>query len=175
VSTEPGDEVRLRPIHIADEAAALAAHAEMAPEGFEFLLGWDRSMPWADYVAVVERRRHGFDLPERFVPSTFLVVEVGGELAGRVSIRHELNDFLRREGGHIGYGVLPAFRRRGVATAALRQSLVIARSYGADDVLVTCDDANVGSASVIEACGGVLDSVIDVADGSGRLRRYWIT
>mgnify|MGYP000037903483 CR=1 FL=1 len=174
MSTERAVQVRLRPLRLADESDALAAHAEMEPEDFEFLLGWDRAMTWADYVTVLERRRWGQDLPERFVPSTFLGIVVDGALAGRVSIRHELNDFLAREGGHIGYGVRPAFRRRGVATEALRQGLVVARSVGVDDVLVTCDDANVGSAAVIESCGGVLDSVIDVADGSGRLRRYWI-
>lgn len=26
---------------------------------------------------------------------------------GTISLRHELNDYLRREGGHIGYGVRP--------------------------------------------------------------------
>ena len=174
VAPSARDDIRLRPFDVGDEDEALAAHDEMVVEGFEFLLGRDGDRPWADYVAVLERRRHGLDLPERFVPSTFLAVDAGGRLAGRVSIRHELNDFLAREGGHIGYGVRPAFRRQGVATEALRLSLVVARSVGVEDVLVTCDDANVGSARVIEACGGSLESVIDVDDGSGRLRRYWI-
>jgi predicted acetyltransferase len=54
------------------------------------------------------------DLAEDRVPGTFLVAAVGGTIVGRISIRHELNDFLAHEGGHIGYGVLPRYRRRGV-------------------------------------------------------------
>jgi predicted acetyltransferase len=173
VAPSARDEIRLRPFGIDDEVEALAAQDELAGEGFEFLLGRG-DQAWADYVVVLERRQRGLDLPERFVPSTFLAIDVGGRLAGRVSIRHELNDFLAREGGHIGYAVRPAFRRQGVATEALRLSLVVARSAGVEDVLVTCDDSNGASAAVIEACGGSLESVIEVDGGSGRLRRYWI-
>jgi predicted acetyltransferase len=75
--------------------------------------------------------------------------------------------------GHIGYGVLAEHRRRGYATEMLRQSLVVARAVGVDRVLVTCDHDNVGSATVIERCGGVLHSVIDCEDGVPK-RRYWI-
>jgi predicted acetyltransferase len=77
-------------------------------------------------------------------------------------------------GGHIGYGVLAQYRRRGYATEILRQSLVVARSVGVGRVLVTCDDDNVGSAAVIEAIGGRLENVVDAAPGKAPKRRYWI-
>ena len=107
------------------------------------------------------------------MPTTFLVAEVDGQLVGRSSIRHELNDFLRREGGHIGYGVLVEHRRRGYPTEMLRQSLIVAQGGRRRPFLVTCDHDNVGSATVIERCGGVLHSVIDCEDGIPK-RRYWI-
>jgi len=91
-----------------------------------------------------------------------------------VSIRHELNEHLRDEGGHIGYAVLAPFRRRGYATEMLRQSLIIARSLGIDRVLITCDDDNAGSMKVIESCGGRLDSLRPARPPHPALRRYWI-
>lgn len=113
-------------------------------------------------------------LPEDRAPATFLVAEAEGQVVGRVSIRHELNAYLADVGGHIGYGVRPGFRRRGYATSILRQSLAVAASLGLARVLVTCDDDNVGSARVIESCGGVLENVVPGRDGSLPRRRYWV-
>lgn len=107
------------------------------------------------------------------MPTTFLVADVAGRIVGRVSIRHELNERLLVEGGHIGYAVLQEYRRRGYASEILRQSLVVARTLGVERVLITCDDDNVGSSAVIERCGGVLDSMSTADDGHA-VRRYWI-
>jgi predicted acetyltransferase len=38
---------------------------------------------------------------------------------------------------------------------------------------VTCDEDNIGSAAIIERCGGVFDS-IHVTDEGKPIRRYWI-
>ena len=152
----------------------LAAQEAMAAEGFVFALAFGEDATFADYVARLERLQRGEPPLGRFVASTFLLAEVDGEVVGRTSIRHELNDFLRHEGGHIGYGVLPSYRRRGYATEILRQSLERIRALGVDPVLVTCDDDNVGSARVIEAAGGVLEDVVENEAGT-QTRRYWIS
>jgi predicted acetyltransferase len=166
--------LRLRPLRPEDEEAFRAGHAAMAAEGQTFGIGFSPDLAWDVYLKAREEQRAGRALRGRFVPNTFLVAEVDGELVGRTSIRHELNDFLAREGGHIGYGVLPAYRRRGYATEILRQSLIIARSIGIDRVLVTCENDNAGSIKVIEACGGILDNVVILDTFPAGVRRYWI-
>ena len=165
--------LRLRRLREDDEAAFAAAHAAFTDGTFRFGIGYEPGMPWAAYLAALEDNRHGRNLPPRFVPGTFLVADVAGQIVGRTSIRFALNDFLLREGGHIGYGVLPRHRRRGYATEILRQSLIIARAEGIDRVLVTCDEDNAGSRTVIESCGGKLESVVNTGDGLPK-RRYWI-
>ncbi|HEY2287962.1 MAG TPA: GNAT family N-acetyltransferase [Streptosporangiaceae bacterium] len=167
--------LRLRPPRAADEAAFRAGHAAMAADGFTFGLALEPGLGWEAYLRRLEDHRAGRNLPARFVPGTFLVAEAAGEIIGRVSIRHQLNDFLLREGGHIGYGVLPGHRRRGYATQILAQSLVVARSLGIDRVLVTCDDDNAGSAAVIEANGGRLENIVAAGPGEPPKRRYWIS
>lgn len=104
--------------------------------------------------------------------SYWWVTEEASYLGG-ISLRHALNDFLLRAGGHIGYGIRPSARGRGLATWALRSVLPHARALGLDEVLVTCDDSNLASARVIEKSGGVLEDVRDTE--LGRTRRYWIT
>jgi predicted acetyltransferase len=170
----PNPALRLRPPRPGDEAAFLAGHKAMAADGFTFGLGYEPGMPWTAYLESLADARAGVGLPAGWVPSTFLVADVAGQIVGRSSIRHALTDFLEREGGHIGYSVLHSHRRRGYATEILRQSLIIARAAGIDRVLVTCDDGNVGSIAVIEACGGRLENVVDSAADGTRIRRYWI-
>lgn len=166
--------LRLRPLRPEDEAAFRAGHAAMAAEGFTFGLGLAPGQPWQEYLRDLADQRAGRNVPAGLVPSTFLVADVAGQIVGRTSIRHEFNDFLACEGGHIGYGVLRRHRRRGYATEILRLSLVIARAAGLGPVLVTCNDTNIGSAAVIESCGGRLETVIDSpTDPPARIRRYW--
>lgn len=167
-------DLRLRPLHLRDEPAFVAAHRAMEADDFTFGLGYEPGMAWSQYVDRLHAWRIGADLPAGFVPSTFLAAVVDGEIVGRTSIRHELNEYLEREAGHIGYGVLAEHRRRGYATEILRQSLVIARAIGVERVLVTCDDDNVGSAKVVERCGGVFHSLGDSTEGGPPKRRYWI-
>ncbi|MCH8628328.1 GNAT family N-acetyltransferase [Arsenicicoccus piscis] len=81
--------------------------------------------------------------------------------------------WLEQFGGHIGYGVRPSERGRGLAAWALHRTLATALDLGLDRVLLTANDANPASWRTIERCGGVMQDVI--RDGKGYLRRYRIT
>lgn len=165
--------MNLRPLLSGDEQEAISAHRELAQDGFEFLLGYADGMNWSDYLKVLENEHLNRDLPEGRVQATFLVAESEGSIVGRTSIRHSLNEFLFNYAGHIGYGVRPKFRRQGIATEILKQSLEIIRDIGVSDILMTCDDDNLGSAKVIEFHGGVLENRVDF---HGVIkRRYWIS
>ncbi|WP_141579337.1 GNAT family N-acetyltransferase [Actinomadura sp. WMMA1423] len=106
--------------------------------------------------------------PEGMVPATTFWWTEGTEYLGRIQLRHDLTEWLRDVGGHIGYDVRRSARRRGHATRMLREILPHARRLGLDQVLVTCDEDNVGSRKVIENNGGVLEDA-----RKGKLR-YWV-
>lgn len=166
----------LRRLQADDEQAFLKAfHSWDHASGFIFFHGFTPGMNFADYTALLKGYETGQNLPEGWLPSTSLCGFVGNDLVGRINIRHGLNDHLRQFGGHIGYGVVPPFRKKGYATEMLRRSLPLARDLGIEKILVTCDDNNLGSIKTIEACGGVLENKIPAGDGKPMKRRYWIS
>jgi predicted acetyltransferase len=92
------------------------------------------------------------------------------QIRGGISLRHELTDDRLRSLGHIGYGVRPSARGRGLATWALGEMLGEARARGMKRVLLVCEAGNIASARAIERNGGVAEP----AEQDASTRRYWI-
>ncbi|OPJ62854.1 GNAT family N-acetyltransferase [Clostridium oryzae] len=108
-----------------------------------------------------------------FVPaSLYFMVDENGKIYGSIHIRHELNDYLLKIGGHIGYGIRPSERQKGYAAKMLSLALQTAKEFGINKALVTCDKSNLGSARTIIKNGGVLENEI-IEDGE-LVQRYWI-
>ncbi len=96
------------------------------------------------------------------------------EYIGRLSVRHELNDYLYRFGGHIGYEIRPSRRRRGYGYEILRLGLEKARLLNFSRVLVTCDENNIGSKKIIEQNGGIFENTTQIEGSPVKKLRYWI-
>lgn len=111
--------------------------------------------------------------PSLVPDSTFFCLDEDRDIfVGAVNIRHYLNDGLLLSGGHIGDGVRPSERRKGVATKMIALALEECGKLGIDRVLMVCDKDNIGSAKSIQNNGGILENEIE-EDGIIE-QRYWI-
>jgi predicted acetyltransferase len=154
----------------------LRALREFRDEGLPWWSGAELDAAEQDFAAFVASKLADSNRrTDTLVPATHLWALAEHQFVGRISIRHELNDALRVEGGHIGYDTVPSFRGRGVATEMLRQALPVARALGLTALLLTCDDTNAASIRVIERNGGSLRETKTLAPNRPPKRYYWIT
>jgi predicted acetyltransferase len=127
------------------------------------------------FVNKLRAQKQGKQVPKGWVPaSAFFLINDDGKIVGKSSLRHELNDFLRNIGGHIGYIIRQDERQNGYGTAILKLTLEKAKTLGLDRVLVTCDEYNIASAKIIEKNGGVFKDLYQNDDMNVPKRRYWI-
>jgi predicted acetyltransferase len=92
-----------------------------------------------------------------------------GHVLGGIALRHTCDDDI----GHIGYGIRPSARRRGLASWAPGEMLGEVRAApGLDRVLVPYLADNVASVRTIGRNGGIFEG-IRVTEHSP-VRRYWI-
>lgn len=166
----------LRELTAADESAFMAGLKEWvgeSPHWYSFI--WNDSMTYAEMLNILAKEIRGLDLAPGRVPHSMLYGFLNGEIIGRVSIRHLLNENLRKRGGHIGYAVAPRFRKNGYATELTRQALKYCKNLGINDVMVTCSDNNVPSWKIIEHFKGKLEDKVWDDEDKEMIRRYWIT
>lgn len=77
----------------------------------------------------------GIGLPAGYVPETSYFLWDEQEIVGLFRLRHTLNDFLKRDAGHVGYSIAKTQRGKGYASAGLAMLINIARSVVPEEEL----------------------------------------
>lgn len=105
------------------------------------------------------RYSKGEDLPEGFVPETFLFLWDDERIVGQFRIRHHLCESLRTGAGHIGYFTHKKYRGRGYGTEGLRLTLEIARDIvPEEEFYLRLNKDNIASLKVMVKNGGYIVS-----------------
>lgn len=142
-------------------------HERIVPSSME-LSGF---RTYEEYLKALDERIQG---KGQWVPSShyFLVNDVN-QIVGMIDIRHELNEYLRTIGGHIGYSIRPSERKKGYASYLLKEALIICKELNIKQILITCNEDNIGSAKVILNNGGIEEDLFITEEGLLK-RRFWI-
>ncbi len=158
----------------------LAALREFHQEGL--LLQYDRELLNSNFEAFLRRVQNEKDRsklrPDAVPATTYWLMQKDEDgnvvFVGNLSLRHELNDFVYRVAGHIGYQIRPSMRRCGYGKRILQLGLEKAREMGICRALVTCDETNIASKKVIEFNGGRFENALPVEGSPIMKLRYWI-
>lgn len=121
----------------------------------------DHYLKESSYEKWIEKVRADIDIANiesgRVPALAYFYVDDSDNIIGMINVRLALNDFVKEEGGHIGYCIRPTERKKGYATQMLHGALEFCQTIGLSEVIVTCDKINIASAKVICNCGGKLD------------------
>lgn len=132
-----------------------------------------RKVDYHDYTIYVDSLEVEENKTNLVPDSTFFCLDEERNIfVGAVNIRHFLNDNLLKNGGHIGDGVRPSERRKGIATKMIGLALEECKKLEINKVLMVCDKNNIASAKSILNNRGILENEIEV-DGIIE-QRYWI-
>jgi len=131
---------------------------------------------FADYFTTIENNRLGIGLaPDRVAQTIFWLVD-GDKYIGSFDLRHKLTPELEQVGGHIAYQIRPSEQHKGYAVVGLKLCLQKASEMGIEKVLITCEEDNIGSYTVMQKAmlgyGGC--EIAPVFKNGVQNRRVWI-
>lgn len=160
----------LRELQMLEDESLLFMVQEIGQGGNGFVNGLN-SGSMEEFASKVQRNyemARGIDLPEQYVPQTIYWLYDNDKPIGYGKLRHRLNDNLLELGGHIGYVIRPSERRKGYGTRLLAELVKKANEKNISRLLLTCDEANLASRSIIESNHGELSSI------TNGTCKYWI-
>jgi len=112
----------------------------------------------------------GNNLPNGVVQnSTFWLVEQS-ELIGVTNVRHHLNRRIEHCGGHIGLGIRPSFRGKGLGNLLMQLSIMQLVDLDVNPIHIHCYKSNTASAKAIQNNGGIINS--EFTESNEVIQRY---
>jgi predicted acetyltransferase len=130
----------------------------------------------SDFPALVQKLNNyskGVELPDWLVPNTTYWLIKSNEIIGVSHLRHYLNSALLESGGHIGLGVRPSYRGKGIGNKLLNLTIAKAKELDIDDIHIHCHKVNKVSSQMIQSSGGILIDEIK-EDGTDKIIERYI-
>ncbi|MFC4701605.1 GNAT family N-acetyltransferase [Glaciecola siphonariae] len=124
------------------------------------------------FVQLLTDYSYGKNLPSSLVPNTTFWLVENEEIIGCSHLRHMLNKSLWHAGGHIGLGVRPSFRGKGIGKRLLALTIKKAQAMGISDIHIHCYQSNEASKTLIASSGAVLHSSVGENDSDERVLRF---
>ncbi|MBQ2873269.1 MAG: GNAT family N-acetyltransferase [Bacilli bacterium] len=100
-------------------------------------------------------KNEGNKSQESNLNDTYILVD-NNRILGIVNIRCNIIKEMAEIYGHIGYGVRPSERRKGLATYMLKEALLECKKRGMEEVILGCHKDNIASSKTIINNNGVL-------------------
>ncbi len=144
------------------------------PWQYSGLADLEKAKSYDEWVQEKKDEQKGIKLKEGYVKATTLLLKrvKDNKICGCVNIRHKLNDFLFKCGGHVGYTIACSERGKGYSIIALQKALEKLKEMNIEKVLITADVKNTASNKTIIACGGILENT--AFWNQEEMNRYWI-
>ena len=129
---------------------------DFRPEDLEEVMHINRTCLPENYTAYFFMSIH------RRYPDLFLVAERDGRIVGYIMCRIERDFMRRRTKGHIiSIAVMPEHRRRGIATALMKEALArMMHRYGAGECYLEVRVSNLPAISLYEKLGFWKDRIV---------------
>ena len=138
---------------------------------------WDKIENYDEWLELLKNNSKRETVQDNYAVTTqfFGIRERDNKIVGMINIRHELaNDFLRKYGGNIGYGIRPTERKKGYATQMLDQALKYCKEeLKLEKVMIGCYKENEASKRTILNAGGILEKELETENGK-IAQVYWI-
>lgn len=89
------------------------------------------------------------------ISETYILID-NNKVLGMLNIRYTLKDEMKELYGHIGYGIRPSERKKGLATYLLKEALIKCKEKGLEEVIIGCYEDNIASSKTIIKNNGIL-------------------